>query len=131
MTLIVVSNNLSDIRKAQDFAKSHKYQLKLYSVEKWRQKQKTPSPEGVPFDRKKSFFQSMDELKILAVRDALIVCRGNVSKAAQMLKVGRATLYRLVKMLQFDLSDVRGFEEQQASTASSTAPPLKSFKKTA
>ena len=49
---------------------------------------------------------SMKELERKAIKDALTLAKGNVSKAARTLGLGRTTLYR--KMSAFGLSDFRG-----------------------
>ncbi len=133
-----ISNNLSDIKKAKEFAQNNQYQFKCCSVEKWHKNNKKealeedlPTPALMtshkkaphnsnivavkkPWGRERNFFNTLDELKIRAIRDALIVCRGNITKAADILQVGRATLYRNTKILNIPLSDLRNYQENSS-----------------
>lgn len=122
MKLICVSNDLSDIRTVKEFAKNHQYQLQFYSVEGWEYQQDHSNNDSNPViyagqsTVKHNVFQSMDEIKIRAIRDALLLSRGNASKAAKMLKIGRATLYRISKQFGIDMVSMRYSEEQKLDT---------------
>jgi len=58
-------------------------------------------------------YNTMENIKADAIKRALIVSNGNASKAAGMLKIGRATLYRKIKQLKFDLESLRKFSAER------------------
>ena len=121
MKLICISNDLSDIRTVKEFAKNNECQLQFYSVEGWERQQShshidNDSNQNVYLSQSKfknNIFQSMDEIKIRAIQDALLLSRGNASKAAKMLKIGRATLYRISKQFGIDMVSMRYGGEQK------------------
>ncbi|CEP68724.1 PAS fold [Moorella glycerini] len=59
------------------------------------------SGEIVPTD-----LYNLEKLEITAIRRALIVSEGNLSRAAQLLGIARSTLYRKIKQYQIDCSDI-------------------------
>ena len=121
MKLICVSSDLSDIRKARDFAKKNKCQLELYSVDSWNRQQeqaymyeKSSVLHSGSSTFKQDVFRSMDEIKIRAIKNALLLYRGNASKAAKMLKIGRATLYRISKQFGVETGSIH-YDESSAT----------------
>jgi len=50
---------------------------------------------------------TMDELESKAIEDAIAQYRGNLTEAAKGLGIGRATLYRKVKLYQIDTTKAR------------------------
>ncbi len=123
MKLICIGNNLLDTRKIKEFATKNKYTLQVYSEESWKKRQKknhklstnghqnkssSSAPASVPAWRGyNNIFQSMDDVKIQTIQSRLIMCQGNVTKASQILHIGRATLYRIIKQFDIDLSSIR------------------------
>jgi len=49
----------------------------------------------------------MEQLEAQAIENAIIQCRGNLTEASKALGIGRATLYRKVKIYQIDPSMAR------------------------
>ena len=140
--IIFISNSLADIQKVKDFAKNSKYSMEHYSKEEWKNKsvKKTFSNKStrninsinssnlsvieLPSSGN-SLLQTMDEIKVEAIKKALLQSRGNASKAAEALKIGRATLYRKIKELGVDLKSIRQSSEEDKYAAPTT------FQKTA
>lgn len=128
--IIFVSDSPTDRESVETFAKNNKYAIKCYSNEEWERQAwngNVPSQsEGdnsehlksgdnmIPFTaNNNTVFNTMEDIKIDAIKRALIVSNGNASKAAGMLKIGRATLYRKIKQLGFDLESLRKSSAEQ------------------
>lgn len=47
---------------------------------------------------------SLAEMEKVLIEDALILYDGNISRVAEILKVGRNTLYRKIREYQIDIS---------------------------
>ena len=116
--LIFISNSLIDIETVKHFAEKNNYSLEYYSPDEWKNLQNKkpidvkPTPidnDNNVLDKSASFGvqKTMDELKKEAIKTALLKSRGNASKAAEVLQIGRATLYRKIKDLGFNLNSIR------------------------
>ena len=133
--IIFISNSLADISKAKEFSKKRSYNFQHYSLEEWRKKtgkhkkysskresfkttraeQPPPSLSIVPFPANKSLkVPTMHETKINATKNALLRARGNATHAAQLLNIGRATLYRQIREWDIDLESIRYEVEEKA-----------------
>jgi DNA-binding NtrC family response regulator len=67
-------------------------------------------PEGsnvVPFPSQHSKVSKMNDLEAQAIEQAIHAYRGNLTEAAKALGIGRATLYRKVKLYNIDPSSAR------------------------
>ena len=119
--MIFISGSLADVSAVKEFAKKQGYPLEHFPPEEWNERHLKPKPAPdsnvVPlFSKKKqSAFETMDDLKAVAIEKALIISRGNASKAAGLLKIGRATLYRKIRELNFDLNSLRHVPEEDQS----------------
>ena len=118
--LIFISNSLADIEKVTEFAKNSNYLLEYYSQEGWKNNTKKSynintvnAPLSIVASPIMDNHQTMDEIKIEAIRNALLKSRGNASKAAEMLQIGRATLYRKIKDLGLSLESIRQYLNEQ------------------
>ena len=119
--LIFISNSLVDIEDVKGFAKNKNYLLEHYSKEEWSaSKYSQRSKPKLSNDTQRHSLsiipslnpvnntpQTMNEIKVEAIRHALLRSRGNASKAADILKIGRATLYRKIKELGLNLESMR------------------------
>ena len=120
--LIFISSSLADIEKVKEFAKNNDYSLEHYSKEEWTDNNenqfKTVSKHNNDGTENHNFsivqlpnagnsLQTMNEIKVEAIRMALLRARGNASKAAEMLQIGRATLYRKIKEFGVNLESMR------------------------
>ncbi len=129
--IIFVSNSLVDIQKVKEFAKNSKYSMEHYSKEEWKGKNtkkkflKNPNNSidnpnlsivQLP-SASNPLLQTMDEIKVEAIKKALLQSRGNASKAAEILKIGRATLYRKIKELEVNLESIRQSSDGDEHTA--------------
>ena len=129
--IIFVSDNHTDRESVETFAKSNKYAVECYSSKDWEKQTWNvpsqpdednneylkPADNMIPFSpvNQSTVFNSMEDIKIEAIKKALIISNGNASKAAGMLKIGRATLYRKIKQLGFDLESLRKASAEQSS----------------
>ncbi len=121
--LILISNSFVDIEKVKAFSKKNGYLLEHYSKEEWKNSNKKDKnlPCKLPINNTASHnlsivplpvttinsLKTMNEIKVEAIKGALLMAKGNASKAAEMLKIGRATLYRKIKELELNLDSVR------------------------
>lgn len=51
--------------------------------------------------------QSLQELEVVAIRQAIAYHKGNLSEAAKTLGVGRATLYRKIKEYDVNVKEIK------------------------
>ena len=133
--IIFISNSLADIERIKNFAKINGYPVEYYAKEEWKSNNKNKNTDNKNTDTANhnlsilSFpstvhpLQTMDEVKVEAIKKALLRARGNASKAAEILKIGRATLYRKIKELHLNLESIRQQlnEEEQDATLKKTA----------
>ncbi len=134
-TFIFVSDNSEQVQKVQSFALQESITLQVYSSQEWGSGlhnsdflsglssgyedlvsggMSSQSGEGgatvIPFptnrtqDKKVS---TMNELESMAIENAINEYRGNLTEAAKALGIGRATLYRKVKLYQLDPASAR------------------------
>ncbi len=61
----------------------------------------------VPFPSQNSKVSKMNDLEAQAIEQAIHAYRGNLTEAAKALGIGRATLYRKVKLYNIDPSPAR------------------------
>ena len=137
--IIFISNSLADINKVKEFAKKSSYSIEYYSKEDWNKnrkklnrlfqskkdtdKEKPHSPNILSLPTPIPSLQTMDEIKVEAIKASLLRSRGNVSKAAKVLSIGRATLYRKIKDLKLNPESFRKQlnEEEVEFTVKKTA----------
>ncbi|RME18206.1 MAG: hypothetical protein D6797_00900 [Bdellovibrio sp.] len=62
---------------------------------------------GVKADREESKVKTINELERIAIENAIYEYKGNLTEAAKALGIGRATLYRKVKLYNIDPADAR------------------------
>ncbi len=121
--LIFVSDSLTDLQQVKMFSQHYNYQLEHYSHLDWKNNHRVRrNSQNKKFEKpvssivhfplaKNTAFNSMEDIKSQAIQQALFVCRGNASRAAEMLKIGRATLYRKIKQFHLDLDSIRDQDE--------------------
>ena len=137
--LIFISNSLADLENVKNFAKKHNYALVYYSKEEWKNRKKKSEkkalqennsinaghiPSILQLPNTNRSLQTMDEIKGGAIKTALLQAKGNASKAAEILQIGRATLYRKIKKLNINLQYIRkdlNEEEQRVPAFKKTA----------
>ena len=121
--IIFVSDSQTDREFVEAFAKNNQYAVECYSNKEWEKQTWNGSLPSArdnrgylePVDNMISFstannstgFNTIENVKTAAIKKALVISNGNASKAAGMLKIGRATLYRKIKQLDFDLESLR------------------------
>ena len=121
--IIFVSDSPMDREFVEDFAKNNQYAVECYSNKEWKKQTwngslpstgddreySEPIDNMIPFSiaNNSAGFNTIESVTTEAIKKALIISNGNASKAAGMLKIGRATLYRKIKQLGFDLESLR------------------------
>ena len=125
MKLIVISNSLADVQDVMEFAKEHGYGMVYYSREEWHDRESqyqqalkqsagleeaNGKNEGegekvIPFYSSAAY--SMEKIKEESIKHALRKYKGNTTRAAKSLKIGRATLYRKIKQMNINLKIIK------------------------
>ena len=129
-TLIFISDNQDDIHKARQWSNEHNYNIKTFTSLQWQNGLSNPSfrsrfltplehsgmGQVVPFPDNSVSRQSettapststIKDVEKVAIQEAIYVFKGNLTKTAASLGIGRATLYRKVKLYNIDLSRPR------------------------
>ena len=128
-TLIFISDNQDDIHKARQWSNEHNYNIKTFTSLQWQNGLSNPAfrsrflathhsstmGQVVPFPdnaSKQSEIASpststIKDVEKVAIQEAIYVFKGNLTKTAASLGIGRATLYRKVKLYNIDLSRPR------------------------
>jgi len=127
-TLIFISDSITDIEQVQQFATDNSYALEYYSKEEWgkfiKKQQSKRAVSNIPtlsivessdtttVNNNLLILKTMNDIKVEAIKSTLLRARGNASKAAEILKIGRATLYRKIKELNIDLDSIREYSKE-------------------
>ena len=135
-TVILVSDDYSEIEKVRNFAQGHSLSLKVFSGTEWARgmndpefrKQvggdvpsltigQSPVDQGAkilpfpgtsqPVEESSHKVRTINELESIAIENAIHEYNGNLTEAAKALGIGRATLYRKVKQYNIDPSQAR------------------------
>ena len=128
-TLIFISDNQSDIHKARQWSNEHNYNIKTFTSLQWQNGLSNPAfrsrffttpnlnmGQVVPFPDSNTRQSEMTigpststikDVEKVAIQEAIYVFKGNLTKTAASLGIGRATLYRKVKLYNIDLSRPR------------------------
>ena len=119
--LIFISNSLADIENIKTFAKKNKYSFEYYSKAEWAKMQRHKKRGGkarhlsvVSGEPQNPLFSpTIGEVKEKAIYNALIMSRGNVQSAKNMLGISRATIYRKIQEMDIDLEEIRFSAEEK------------------
>lgn len=134
-SLVVISDDQMLIQKVQQFAQMHGVTTQVMSAEQWESLNvrsdvpalatgSSPLAEGgkiLPFPGTAGFTSSgganpgdprkgvatINHLESVAIENAIVAFKGNLTEAAKALGIGRATLYRKVKQYNIDPSSAR------------------------
>jgi len=128
--LILIGENKFHIKKAKSFAKENHFKFHSYSEEEWATleeidqyiQEEELSKQIIDLPVGKKAISSLDELEAETIKSVIQNTNGNMKKAALILKIARATLYRKMEKYGLNLKKQREelFKKQE-----------KSFKKTA
>lgn len=128
--LILVGENKFHIKKAENFAKENHFKFHSYSKEEWATleeidqyiQEEELSKQIINLPVGKKAISSLDELESETIKRVVQNTNGNMMKAARILKIARATLYRKMEKYGLNLKKQRKelFKKQE-----------KTFKKTA
>lgn len=108
--LVLFSQDIELIRELKEWAEPRRCELVV------RNENEVLLPHSHQFNSADRFsinsgnhksIESMPEIEKKAIIDALRACEGNMSLAARSLNIGRATLYRKVKLYHIDTEPVR------------------------
>ena len=130
--LIFISDSLADVEQTREFAEKNNYSVEHYSVKDWEKSYKIPLSRRavpstvIPISSRASGGHAcgglnslnLDKLHENAIREALTLARGNVSRAAMLLKVGRATFYRKARGLKLKINSFRPGDVRPLSLSS-------------
>ena len=102
--LIFVGENKFYIKKAEKFAKNNGFHFHSYSEEEWATleeidqyiQEEELSKQIVTLPTGRATVSSLDETEAEAIKRVIGSVNGNVKKAARLLKIARATLYRKI-----------------------------------
>ena len=113
--IILVSDKPDEIQKVGDFSRKNCYVFSVYTPEEWNSR----SDEVFLFHNEESSLKvislpsghrpvfSLEEVEAYIIEKVLSLCDGNTSKAARLLRIGRATLYRKIEKLGLELKHIR------------------------
>lgn len=127
--LIFISDSLADVEQTQEFAERNNYSVEHYSSKDWEKSYKIPLSRRaipstvIPISSRANGYGglnslNLDKLHEKALREALTLARGNVSRAAMLLKVGRATFYRKARGLKLKINSFRPADVRPLSLSS-------------
>ena len=112
--LVVIGSNPQVLKEIQDWAEKKQYKMEIYSDKEWNKVEKKIIPirpyllpAGV---NPSSRAVSLSDIESQAISAVLESTNGNISKVSQILKVGRATLYRKIKEHDINLDKLRSKE---------------------
>ena len=117
--LIFISDSIADIQHVKQFAQNNQYQMEYYSMREWKnnhfikgsslsKKKDTTKFSIVPSpNSQNNFFNSLKEIQEDAIKQALVLSEGNITKAAMILRIARATFYRKARVLNIDIDSFR------------------------
>ena len=113
--LVFVGKNASQIQKAEKFAKNNQFEFLSYSEEEWatleeidqyiQEEELSKQVITLPIGQNKD--SSLDAIEAETIQKVIKQVNGNMKKAAQVLKIARATLYRKMKRHSLDLKRER------------------------
>lgn len=129
---VIVSDDYALVQKARQWGESNGVTVNAYTSSQWTQGLENSSfrsqlytedvlpvqNEGatiLPFpgvnrnvvSSQDSKVSTINELESVAIQNAIAAYRGNLTEAAKALGIGRATLYRKVKLYNIDPSQAR------------------------
>ena len=126
--LIIVSDSSQVVESAKSVAYHHGIKLEVYSTGEWSNKDNSeesapingfpvghgqqgakilPFPGSKSADSGASPVQTINQMESEAIKEAIFKFNGNLTEAAKALGIGRATLYRKVKLYDIDPSEAR------------------------
>ena len=119
--IILISDKVSEVEKVENFSRKNKWLFSVYTSEEWDSR----SDEAFLFHNEE-FSQkalslpsgyrpifSLDEIEAYIIEKILGICNGNTSKAARLLRIGRATLYRKIEKLGIELEHLKVLRERE------------------
>ena len=119
--MILITDNPAHIIKGKAIAKKNRYLFQSYSQKKWEMMEELENQVDedreitakiIPLPTGHTPMSSLKKMESDAIEKVLVSCNGNASKAARILKVGRATLYRKMERLGLDIDGYRALEEE-------------------
>ena len=119
--IILVSDKATEIQKVGDFSRKNHYTFSVYTPEEWNSRSDevflfhneecSSKVVALPSGHRPVF--SLEEVEAYIIEKVLALCDGNTSKAARLLRIGRATLYRKIEKLGLELKTIRCLERVQ------------------
>lgn len=129
--IILVSDHNAEIQAVGAFCKKNNYTFSVYTVEEWNSRadeaflhhneENSLQVLRLPSGHRPIF--SLEEIESYIIEKVLSLCGGNTSKAARLLRIGRATLYRKIEKLGIELKNIRHLKAINGSVVKRKAFP--------
>ena len=118
--IILISNKASEVEKAESFAFKNRCLFSVYTPEEWGSRSDEAflfhdedfSQETIPLPSGKRPVFSLEEIEAYVIEKTLTACQGSVSRAARLLRIGRATLYRKMERSGLPIERFREMEAE-------------------
>ncbi len=133
--IIFVTNDKEEVSKVKDIALENQYDFMTYTEDEWatfedieqyvQEEDISKKIVSLPLGYRSIF--SLEEIEMEIIKRVINNVKGNAVKAARILKIGRATLYRKLDKYDLSLKKVR----QQSSSDKEVIPykPLRVVRK--
>lgn len=116
--IILISDKVSEVQKVESFSRKNRCLFSVYTPEEWSSRSDEAflfhneefSQKALPLPSGYRPIFSLDEIEAYIIEKVLGICSGNTSKAARLLRIGRATLYRKIEKLGIELKYLRALK---------------------
>ena len=116
---VVISSSSKVLRDVQDWASDKRYSVELYTDEEWKdiEKKIVPLESHLPKGINPADIKSLKDLESRVISSLLVYTSGNITKVANILKVGRATVYRKIRENSIGIEDLRDKDGKKLKVA--------------
>ena len=120
---VAISSDSKVLQDLQEWASKNRHTLELYTEEEWEdiENKIIPLQSHLPGGINPANIKSLKDLESQAVIALLTAMNGNITKVSQMLKVGRATIYRKIRDNDINVERMREQEDQKKKLAKKAA----------
>ena len=118
--IILISGKSSEVEKAESFACKNSCVFSVYTPEEWGSRSdeaflfhnEESSQKAIPLPSGKRPVFSLEEIEAYVIEKALTACHGSAARAARLLRIGRATLYRKMERSGLHIERFRQMEAE-------------------
>ena len=120
---VAISSDSKVLQDLQEWASKNRHTLELYTEEEWEdiENKIIPLQSHLPGGINPANIKSLKDLESQAVIALLTAMNGNITKVSQMLKVGRATIYRKIRDNDINVEKMREQEDQKKKSVKKAA----------